>query len=122
MKPLLNKGYYLCTENWYTSFPLLNHLLVEKTTLTGTLRKNKKEIPKIFLTTDNRVMGSALYGYQKSLTLLSYVPDKKKLKNVLLLLLSSLHTGRQNSGNLTQIIQDFNWMKTGVDVLDQLLG
>ena len=76
MEPLYNKGYNLCTDNFYTSFPLANHLIQKKTTLVGTIRKNKAEIPISFNTSKKRDAGDFLYGYQKDLTLLSYVPKK----------------------------------------------
>lgn len=119
MDPLLNKGYNLCTDNFYTSFQLAHFLIKKKTTLVGTVRKNKAEIPVIFNSSKNRDPGDFLYGYQKDLTLLSYVPKKNKH----VLLLSTLHTSHQSIINdLPEMISDYNRLKVGVDVLDQILG
>ena len=102
MQPLLNKGYNLCTDNFYTSFPLAQFLLSKKTTLVGTIRVFDK-----------------LYAYQRDLTLLSFVT--KPSKHVVLL--STLHTGsQQDKEDLHEIIADYNLMKVGVDVLDQKIG
>jgi hypothetical protein len=46
---LLNKGYSLYTDNWYTSVPLAGELLQNETHLIGTLRKNRKHFPKVFV-------------------------------------------------------------------------
>ena len=116
----LGKGYHLTTDNWYTSFPLAHQLLEKKTSFLGTIRKNKRELPLQFTERNGRGKGTNLYGYQKEMTLVSYIPDKKVFKNVLLI--STLHTGKQNQAGLPNIIKDYNVMKCGVDVLDQLLG
>ncbi|KAJ4449377.1 hypothetical protein ANN_00776 [Periplaneta americana] len=60
-----------------------------KLTTLGTLRKNKKEIPPIFVT--NKVMGTALFAFHKEKTLLSFAPRNNKI----VLLLSTMH--RDNS-------------------------
>ncbi|KFM56971.1 hypothetical protein X975_03242, partial [Stegodyphus mimosarum] len=70
-------------DNWFMNFPLE---LLEKNKLTtvGTIRKNKKEIPKEFLPHKSRVVHSSLFGfYEKKIALTSHVP--KKGKSVLVL-------------------------------------
>ena len=44
MEPLLDQGYNLFTDNYYTSYPLAIELLHRHTILTGTLRKNRKHV------------------------------------------------------------------------------
>ncbi|XP_047108243.1 uncharacterized protein LOC124777027 [Schistocerca piceifrons] len=46
MEPFLNNGHGVTTDNFLTSFPLAAELLKRNTTLVGTLRSNKKDIPK----------------------------------------------------------------------------
>jgi hypothetical protein len=41
----LHKGYHLFTDNFYLSLHLAKALLKENTYLTGTIRRNRKEIP-----------------------------------------------------------------------------
>ncbi|GFR84803.1 PiggyBac transposable element-derived protein 4-like [Elysia marginata] len=43
---LLNKGYHLHTDNFYTKPALAEYLLQHKTMLTGTVRVNSKNLPK----------------------------------------------------------------------------
>lgn len=119
MEPLLKKGYNLCTDNFYTSFQLAEYLLANKTTLVGTLRKNKAEIPPELNSAGRRSPGDAKYAYQRDMTLLSYVTKPTKY----VMLLSTLHTGTQQMvDDLPEMIADYNRMKVGVDVLDQKIG
>ena len=41
MLPLLDKGYHLFVDNYYTSIPLANYLLQRSTLMTGTIRANR---------------------------------------------------------------------------------
>ena len=49
MKHLIGKGYCLFLDNWYTSVELVRCLLANKTDCIGTLRKNRKGLPKELL-------------------------------------------------------------------------
>lgn len=65
-------------DNWYNSIPLAIDLLKNhNTTVVGTLRKNKREIPLCFLETKKRQLNSTMFGYDKDILLTSYVPKKK---------------------------------------------
>ena len=46
MLPLLNKGYPLYIDNWYTNIPLLQYLRDNDTLACGTIRKNRKGFPE----------------------------------------------------------------------------
>ena len=46
METLLGMGYHLYTDNWYTAVPPAEALLSEGTNLTGTVRGNRKYLPK----------------------------------------------------------------------------
>ena len=46
MKKLLDRGHALYLDNFYTSVSLAEALLNRKTLICGTLRKNKKHLPK----------------------------------------------------------------------------
>ncbi|KRZ81522.1 hypothetical protein T08_1101 [Trichinella sp. T8] len=80
---IVGTGRNITMDNWFMSYSLVEDLLKEKLTAVGTMRKNKRQIPAAFIDTKHREQNSSLFGYQKNMTLVSYVP--KKNKNVILL-------------------------------------
>jgi len=48
VSPIENSNKNVTTDNWYTNIPLLHYLPEKKTTLLGTMKKNKREIPPNF--------------------------------------------------------------------------
>lgn len=71
-------GRNLTTDNWYSSIPLAKWLLENKIKLTGTLRKNKREIPLEFLPNRKREVYSSIFGFTKEISMVSYVPEKSR--------------------------------------------
>ncbi|KRY41009.1 PiggyBac transposable element-derived protein 4 [Trichinella spiralis] len=117
---IVGTGRNITMDNWFMSYSLVEDLLKEKLTAVGTMRKNKRQIPAAFIETKHRELNSSLFGYQKNMTLVSYVP--KKNKNVILL--SSMHhdgsivsTGQREK---PEIVVFYNKTKSGVDRADQL--
>ena len=45
MKPYLNKGYHLFTDNWYNSVSLTEYMSKKNTYITGTLHGDRKRNP-----------------------------------------------------------------------------
>lgn len=75
-------------DNWYTSFDLMVKLLKDhQITAVATVRKNKRCISNNFLCCQDRKVKSSLFGFQKDVTLLSYIPTKNKK----VILISTLH-------------------------------
>uniref|UniRef100_A0A2S2Q9N5 PiggyBac transposable element-derived protein 4 n=1 Tax=Sipha flava TaxID=143950 RepID=A0A2S2Q9N5_9HEMI len=90
ISPISKTGRNLSIDNRFTSVPLAVDLLQNhKITMVGTIRKNKREIPPIFLDTKKREVNSSKFGYSKECLLVSYVP--KKNKNVLMLSIMHKH-------------------------------
>lgn len=121
IKPLYNSGRNLTVDNWYTSYPLSQELLEKKITIVGTLRKNKKEIPPVFLHSKKREVFSSIFGFQKETTIVSYTP--KKNRNVLLL--STMHNDDKidpstGDSKKPEIITFYNLTKGAVDVVDEM--
>ncbi|GFS32428.1 piggyBac transposable element-derived protein 4 [Trichonephila inaurata madagascariensis] len=62
-KPLLNKGYCLTMDNYYNSPELKEMLLKSKTDFFGTLRPNRKDLPKQLKT--EKLKKGDLLAYQR---------------------------------------------------------
>lgn len=116
-KPLYGTNRSVTFDNWFTSIELVQAMRQRGLTCIGTLKKNKKEIPPVFLPTRKREVGTSLYGYTKDITLLSYTT--KINKAVLLLSSSHHHASTDPLSNKPDIIADYNCTKGGVDTLDE---
>ena len=108
-------------DNYFTSCSLATDLLNLRTTIVGTIRKNRTDIPKELLPSRARPEMSSIFCFDNQLTLTSYVPKKGKA----VILLSSMHhddTVDAEDRQKPEIIQHYNKTKSGVDNLDHLVG
>jgi len=105
-------------DNFFTSCELANFLLTQIMRVVGTLRKNKPEIPALFLSGKQRDVHSSIFDFTSDLTLVSYVP----VRNKTVILLSSQHHDNTCMGeekdHKTEIMTQYKATKSGVDILD----
>lgn len=118
MQPWKGKNRNLTCDNWYTSYPLAVNLLKDKTTIVGTMRQNKRELPSEFLPSKTKEVGSSIFGFQKEVTIVSYVPKKNRA----VILLSTMHddSAINPETKKPEIIMDYNSNKGGVDTVDKM--
>jgi len=118
VEPIKNSNRNLTTDNYYTSYPLAEHLLQVGLTLLGTMKRNKREIPPEFISEKNRQVGSSLSGFQNDMSLISYVTKKKKC----VIILSTMHdtVDIDPDTHKPETIIDYNSTKGGVDSVDQM--
>lgn len=77
-QPINGTSKNVTLDNWFTSMDLLNNLYNDfKLTLLGTIRKNKRELPKEFVNPKGRPVLSSMFGFRYNCTLVSYIPKKK---------------------------------------------
>nr|CAH7718925.1 unnamed protein product [Callosobruchus chinensis] len=85
-RPFLDKGRNITYDNFFTSLELAEKLKQRKTSLVGTLRRNKVEVPQPVQSGDDAYYSTFLHKHNE--TLLTAYQSKRK-KNVLIL--SSLY-------------------------------
>lgn len=120
MTPYLSKGYNVCCDNFFTNIALAEKLTNSGTSIVGTVRANRREIPigkanfihesEFFETTMEKGNVANLVRYQT-----------KKQKYVLLL--STMHRGcavMSNTKTKLASIEFYNRNKCGVDLLDSM--
>lgn len=137
MPQYFNSGRNLTVDNFFTSVDLALKLLEKKITILGTIRKNKRDVPKPFVVKElldqnnepirinnrkqYRQLYSSIFGFSQRMALVSYVPAIKKQ----VVLLSTKHNcvkATQGSRNKPDMILDYNQTKGGVDVFDQMVS
>lgn len=105
-------------DNWFSSIELVDELWSRKLTYVGTMKSNKREIPREFLPHKTREVESSLFGFTAKITMTSYVPKKSKA----VVLISSMHHDSEivpDQHNKPAMITFYNETKVGVDALDQ---
>lgn len=120
VSPWINSGRSVTTDNYFTDVELAEDLLGLRTTLVGTIRKNKRDIPQELQPCRLRTENSSIFAFDRQLTLVSYVPRKGKA----VILLSSLHHDMRVSEEVhkkPEIIMYYNETKGGVDRMDQMV-
>lgn len=117
---LTGSGRHIYMDNFFTSLSLARSLLGRQITMTGTIRRNKTELPADMMPDATREQFTSVFGFQDKVTIVSYVPKRNKA----VILLSTNHhdidISREESRK-PQIILDYNKGKCCVDTLDQLI-
>lgn len=119
VEPFLNKGRNVTMDNFFTSVSLAKDLRKKKTSLVGTLNRNRKEVPNSLKKSKDVRFSSAIYKHE-DITLTSY--QAKSNKNVLIL--SSMHPDVQinttTEKKKPETVLFYNKTKCGVDTVDQM--
>lgn len=123
VEPLLDKGYCITTDNFYTSPELVDFLLKRSTDVYGTTRVTRKNLPPGLATT--KLKKGDMLAFQRGKCLLIQWKDKK-----LVTVLSTVHSAemvpfidkRGNQLMKPEAILDYNHRMGGVDRADQMLS
>lgn len=117
---LFGSGRNITTDNFFTSYNLAQFLLTKKLTLLGTVRKNRKEVPRE-LVPSKRAEYESVFAFTSDAVMVSYSPKKNKT----VLLLSTMHEHPEvdtNEAKKPLMILDYNSTKGAVDAFDQQVG
>ena len=119
--PISGSGRNITVDNWFTDIDLVQELKEKKLSYVGTLKRNKRQLPPELVVSKRRKELSSLFGFQKDMMLVSYVPKPKKT----VILVSTLHVDKEidpDSGEQQKpsVITFYNATKGGVDTADQM--
>ncbi|GLV46372.1 uncharacterized protein CBL_20714, partial [Carabus blaptoides fortunei] len=122
MAPYLNRGHHLYMDNFYNSVGLSKELLELKTHTTGTLRRNRKENPKVVV---NQKLKRGEYIWRRSGDV--YVSKWHDKRDVIVISTANhpeLIEVRNRFNNLKvkpRAVSDYNENMSGVDRCDQMV-
>lgn len=108
------------TDNFFTSTSLARKLLAKRRTLVGTIRSNKKELPKLTKQTTDKMERFSTVMYKSNDCTLTIYKTKSRKK---VILLSLKHKGVKIDNNSQQISKTtayYNKTKCGVNVTNQM--
>ena len=115
MEPYLGLGYNVTMDNFFTNRMLAEKLLEKRTSVVGTIRANRREIPPLV----KLPLHDSVFYSSSSLNLTVY--QAKQNKSVLIL--STLHRGAAREGDgkkKPEAVLYYNCNKCGVDMLDYM--
>ena len=84
-------GHNITANNWFTDIDLVQELKEKKFSYVGTLKRNKRQLPPELEVSKGRKQLSSLFGFQKDIMLVLYVPNPKKT----VILVSTLHVEKK---------------------------
>jgi len=120
MEPLLDKGYCLTTDNFYTSPILADLLISHNTDIYGTMKPTRKGVPKQ-LQLPKKVKKGYITSYRKGKVMVMRWKDKRDVY-----FLSTLHNSqtieiqkRNETIKRPILVHDYNFTMGGVDKVDQ---
>lgn len=123
----LDKGYHLFTDNFFTSVSLAKALRLQTTYFTGTIRKNKREIPAEAKHTN---VGESKYFKTKDILMCAH-RDKKKQKQPVILISTNSSTDNititkkkglhESVKEKPKMIHNYNKYMGGADESDKML-
>jgi hypothetical protein len=121
MKNHLDKGYNVTADNVFTLLSLVKKIREHNTTYVGTLRLNRREVPRGHYSECNKAVRDTIFYLSHDGTLLTSYKAKKNLN---VLLLSSRHqvghVNPEESKKKPDTVLFYNSTKFGVDTFDQM--
>ena len=119
LQPYYKKGYNVTTDNYFTSLKLAEELKQKKTTILGTIRKQRREVPSTeLIMKDKELYASEIFSSPFGCSLTIYKAKKKKVVCILSSMHRNVNIDQCHKKKLPETIQYSNKSKVGVDVLD----
>ncbi|GBP16779.1 PiggyBac transposable element-derived protein 4 [Eumeta japonica] len=114
-RPVLGKHLNITMDNWFSSQRVAKQLFENGTTMVGTMRRDKREVPCEFRVARGNPLFSSKFGFNQPCTLVSYVAKPNKV----VILMSTMHNDTAIDSDTSdrqkpEIITYYNRTKDGV--------
>lgn len=123
---LKESGRNVTCDNFFTSLSLARKLLAKKLTLVGTLRANRREIPRHLTTHQGRQFCTTIQARNNDgdcgVLLVSYMAKKNKVVNILSTLHKKTSLDHSTEKKKPDVVLYYNQTKGGVDAADERVG
>lgn len=121
VRPVLGRHINITMDNWFSSLQVAKLMFENGTTMVGTVRKDKREVPRLFREARGNPIYSSKFGFHPPCTLVSY----KAKPNKVVILMSTMHNDaaiEADTGDKQkpEIISYYNRTKNGVDLVDKM--
>ena len=120
LEPVFDNGYNVTCDSYFTSLNLAEKLKSRRTTLLGTIRKQRREVPDCESVMKNQPVFSTEVFVSDSTTLTAYKAKKSRIVYVLSSMHNTVKVDQQHRKRLPETVKFYNETKAGVDVLDQM--
>ena len=119
VEPYFETGRDVCTDNFFTTYNLAKLLLEKKLTLLGTVRSQRRDVPRSMVNKMELYNSQFVYNHQDGISLVAYQAKKNKLP---IIMLSSSHfegVVSTDEARKPEMILDYNKQKGGIDMFDE---
>ena len=119
VEPYFETSRDVCTDNFFTIYNLAKLLLEKKLTLLGTVRRQRRDVPRSMVNKMELYNSKFVYNHQDGICLVAYQAKKNKLP---VIMLSSSHfegVVSTDEAKKPEMILDYNKQKGGVDMFDE---
>ena len=118
-EPFVDSGRNVTMDNFFSSIALAEKLWDKRTTMVGTIKYSKPEMPSVAKPNRSRTVSSSQFFFHNFVTLVSYVPKRNRAVNIIS---TEHHSTSIESSNKPAIIGAYNDTKGGVDTLAHLIS
>ena len=124
MQPYINKGHHVYTDRYYSSIPLAQALLNKGTSFTGTMVKNRVDLPDIIRSSSFSLQDDETWVFRTGALLSVAWRAATKKKPLIMLSSSCTHElvtvrSRRTSQQKPVVVDSYNYSMNGVDRADQ---
>ena len=124
MEDYLDKGYSLYTDNYYNSIPLTRFMTMHSTCITGTLRNDRRGLPKKTLVKKKLNRGDHVW-YREGSTVVCKWKDKRDVlvitnKHAVEMVRTANRHGQEHIK--PNVVVDYNNHMSGIDRSDQMMS